>query len=123
MDENQLRGILGLSMVSKNAVCGEGPCLKCLRSGQCELLLVDADASTNTKAMYKNACDYRSVPLAFLPGGFLRQALGRDCMAMAMKKSGLTVKVRSLLEDQIVNPALKREEKLTDRNVGGVNVV
>ena len=41
MDEQKVRGLMGLTVRAHQATFGEDGCLKALRKGQCALLLAD----------------------------------------------------------------------------------
>ena len=93
MDENRVRGYMGLSVRAGLAVFGEEGCLKSVRNATCALLLVDAAASENTLDRYRSAC-------FILPENLLWQATGRPGMAMAVKPGGLADQLIGLLSSQ-----------------------
>lgn len=99
MNEMRLKGYLGMSMRMGSIAYGEGKCMSLLRKSQCALLLLDEQASENTKDMYRNACAFRKVPYAVLPAGLISGAIGRACMAVALPDGGLTGKVMEQLQD------------------------
>ncbi|MBR4711377.1 MAG: hypothetical protein IKP10_05045 [Clostridia bacterium] len=89
MDEARVRGLMGLCARARQAVFGEDGCLKTIRSGDCALLLLDAEASAATKSKYAGSCASHGVPLRMLPAGLLADATGRPGVAMAVRRGGL----------------------------------
>ena len=71
MDENRVRGYMGLSVRAGLAVFGEEGCLKSVRNATCALLLVDAAASENTLDRYRSACQRTGIPCFILPENLL----------------------------------------------------
>ena len=86
MNEQKVRGLMGLSVKAGQAVFGQDGCLKNIRGGTCSLLLVEETASENTKDMYERACRVNGTRLCYLPGGMLLAATGRPGVAMALKE-------------------------------------
>ena len=100
MDENRVRGYMGLSVRAGLAVFGEEGCLKSVRNATCALLLVDAAASENTLDRYRSACQRTGIPCFILSENLLWQATGRPGMAMAVKPGGLADQLIGLLSSQ-----------------------
>ena len=100
MDENRVRGYMGLSVRAGMAVFGEEGCLKSVRNQTCALLLVDAAASENTLSRYRSACKNTGIPYFILPEDLLWQATGRPGKAMAVKPGGLADQLIGLLSSQ-----------------------
>ena len=89
MNEQRLKGLMGLSVRARQAVFGEDGCLKCVRGGHCVILLLDQDASPATQSKYRSACERTGTPLLLLRPGLLLEATGRPGMAMAVVQGGL----------------------------------
>ena len=89
MDEQRLRGLMGLTVRARQTVFGEDACLKAIRSGECALLLLDEGASAATAEKYTGSCEAAGVPLVQLREGLLWEATGRPGKAMAVKPGGL----------------------------------
>ncbi len=98
MDEQKLRGLMGLCVRARQAVFGEDGCLKTIRSGNCGVLLVDSGASPATKKKYHDACAHAGVTLGMIPEGMLLEATARPGMAMAIPKGGLAQQITRLLD-------------------------
>ena len=77
MNEEKIRGLLGLSVRARQAVFGADGCLKTLQKGEGGLLLMDESLSFRMKEKYQAACRRANVPAAMLPEGLLEEAAGR----------------------------------------------
>ncbi len=111
MDEQKLRGLIGLCTRARQGTFGEDGCMKAIRSGKCALLLLDAGASAATRAKYESACRHAGVPLYILPEGLPGDAAGRPGVAMAVQPGGLANQLINLLQPQDA-----------DLIIGGANV-
>lgn len=98
MDEQKLRGLMGLCVRARQAVFGEDGCLKTIRSGNCGVLLMDSGASPATQKKYRDACAHAGVTLGIIPEGMLLEATARPGMAMAIQKGGLAQQITRLLD-------------------------
>ncbi|MBP3636909.1 MAG: hypothetical protein J6K13_05055 [Clostridia bacterium] len=98
MDEQKLRGMMGLTVRARQAVFGEDGCLKTIRSGNCGVLLLDSGASPATKKKYHDACTNAGATLGIIPEGMLLEATSRPGMAMAVLKGGLAQQITRLLQ-------------------------
>ncbi|MGN0778590.1 MAG: L7Ae/L30e/S12e/Gadd45 family ribosomal protein [Aristaeellaceae bacterium] len=97
MDENRLRGLMGLCVRARQAVFGEDGCLKAVRQGSCGVLLLDSGASRATRDKYHSACAHAGVALGELPEGLLWEATGRPGVAMAVSPGGLAEQIKRIL--------------------------
>ena len=98
MNEQKLRGLMGLTVRARQAVFGEDGCLKSIRGGNCGVLLLDSGASPATQKKYRDACTHAGVTLGILPEGMLLEATSRPGMAMAVIKGGLAQQITGLLD-------------------------
>ena len=97
MNEQRLKGLLGLSVRAGQAVFGEDSCRRLLAGGQGGILLLDEAASENTRKKSRELCERTETPLALLPEGMIPAATGRDNMAMALRKGAFADQVTSCL--------------------------
>ena len=93
MNENELRGILGLCVRAGQAVFGEESCRKSISAGQCGVLLLDEGASRNTRERYEELCERSGTPLKLLAENLIGDATGKPGMAMAVRKGSLAERV------------------------------
>ena len=85
MNEQRLKGLMGLCVRAGQAVFGEDACRKAITAGQCGILLADGDMSRNTRERYERVCEATGTEMAVLPAGLLEEATGRPGAAMAVK--------------------------------------
>lgn len=63
MKQDKVISMIGLAMRAGKMVSGEFMTEKSVKGGQAYLVIVAADASDNTKKMFRNMCTYYKVPL------------------------------------------------------------
>ena len=121
MTEAQLKkltGMLGLCVRARQATFGMDGCLKAVRTGKCEVLLLDGGASAGTTDKYTQACATHGVPLVMLPAGMLGAATGKPGVAMAIPQGSLAKQLRLILE-----PTGQEEAHTnTENQCGGASV-
>lgn len=100
MNEQKLKGILGLSVRARQACFGEDACRRMISSGPGSILLLDGEASENTRKKYRELCDRTGTELILLPPGMIPEATGRSNMAMALSKGAFAEQVLRLTEEQ-----------------------
>ena len=86
MNEERLKGLMGLCVRAGQSIFGEDSCLKAIRSGQAALLILDGGISEKSAEKLECACDREAIPRFRLAEGLLEQATGRSGMAMAVRK-------------------------------------
>lgn len=118
MEEKKLQGLLGLCVRARQATFGEDGCLKTVRNGTCEVLLVDSGASRATREKYAGACAHAGVPVRVLREGLLEEATGRPGMAMAVRPGGLAQQILTILPDE--SPEIQPMKSAN--NCGGASV-
>ena len=118
MDEQKLRGLIGLCTRAGQGTFGEDGCMKAIRSGKCALVLLDAGASKATRSKYEGVCRNAGVPLFILPEGLPGDAAGRPGVAMAVKPGGLANQLIQMLPGE----ASDRQPQDADLISGGANV-
>ena len=97
MDEKKLRGLLGLCCRARQCVFGEDACLKAVRTQECAVLVLDGNASDNTRDKYRQACARAGIPLCEVPSSLLQEATGRSGVAAAIRPGGLAEQICGLL--------------------------
>lgn len=98
MDEKSLHGLIGLCVRAGHGIFGEDSCLKALRSGQAELLLMDGDISNNSAERYRRICQQGDIPFFTLPAGLLAKATGKPGKAMAVRTGNFSGQIKALLK-------------------------
>jgi len=98
LNEEKLRGLMGLCTRARQAVFGEEGCLKEIRSGKCGVLLLDGEISPAAERKYRGACAEAEVTVGKLPPGLLERATGRPGMAMAVRKGSFAEQMEKMLQ-------------------------
>lgn len=111
MDENKLRGLMGLCVRARQAVFGEDGCMKTIRAGNCGVLLLDSGASRATREKYHSVCRNAGVVLIETPEGLLHEATGRPGVAMAVNKGGLAEQIKRVLPAETSGQPMKSANK------------
>ena len=112
MNENQLKGLLGLCVRARQTTFGMDGCLKVLRSGESRLVLVDAGASSATKEKYLSTCRSHDTRALLLPEGLLEEATGRSGVAVAIAPGGLADKIAAFPGLVSLGEAIEEEPTL-----------
>ena len=100
MDENRVRGMLGICQRAGGMQSGTDMVLKCIRDGRCRLALLDEGSSGATQKKIADACGCRGVSLMYLPAGLLGEACGREGrMTAAVLEEGFADRIRGLCGD------------------------
>ena len=118
MDENKLRGLMGLCVRARQATFGMDGCLKAVRTGQAGVALLDAGASAATKDKFLSTCEHHRIPVCVMPQGLLEEATGRPGVTMTVAQGGLANQLRSLLEHQ----SLQEQQIKSENHCGGASV-
>ncbi|MBR3298801.1 MAG: ribosomal L7Ae/L30e/S12e/Gadd45 family protein [Clostridia bacterium] len=83
--EKRLMSAIGLCMKAGKLASGEFAAEKALKTGG-RLALVDENASDNTKKQWRDACEFRSVPILFVRE--LGAAIGKSARMCAVVTDG-----------------------------------
>ncbi len=101
----QILTMLGFAVRAGQAALGSEKCVALIRADAAAVVLLDAEASENTKKRVTDACAYRNVPLVTLEEGALGRAIGKDgCAAVALKKGKIAQRITDLLSQQTESP-------------------
>ncbi len=86
----KLKGYLGLAVRAGQAALGSGMVLEHIRSGKAGIVLIDENASENTRKKLTDACAFRRVRYVIVPGGWIGDSCGKgDRMAVSVQRGGL----------------------------------
>jgi ribosomal protein L7Ae-like RNA K-turn-binding protein len=117
----KLRGLMGLAMRAGQITLGANLGINVIRSGKAALVLIDEDASENTRKKLTDACVYRHVPFFTLPHRLIDDACGKDSRyAAVFQQGGLAEKVRQLLISQGKPDLIDQQQNCAER--GGASV-
>lgn len=95
MNETRVMGMLGLALRARQAALGADTCERMIRSGKCGVLLIDGDASENTRRKAEGWCRKSGTRMVILPAGMIGQTTGKGHMMIAVAE-GFS---RGFLED------------------------
>ncbi len=94
----KIEGLLGLAMRAGQLTVGADLTLREIKAGKAALVLMDAQASENTKKKLQDACAFRRVPLHIMEAGLIDAACGREGrMAAALKKGSMAGQISQML--------------------------
>ena len=97
MNEQKVKGLLGLAVRAREVCFGDDACRKLIDSGKCGMILLDGDTGPNTRKKYQNLCERTGVLLAVLPRGLMEGATGRTNMVAALRKGAFTQQMTTCL--------------------------
>lgn len=99
-NRGKIFGLLGLAAKAGKVQSGEFSTEKAVKSGRAFLVIVSAEASENTKKMFRNMCTYYKVPYCEFGGKEeLGHALGKEMRAsMAIQDEGFSKAIMKLME-------------------------
>ena len=100
MNVNQWVSLLGLANRARKIISGEELSLKEIRSGKAKLVLLSADASTNTVKKITDKCKSYDVPFRMVENReVLGHAIGKDArVVVAILDGGFAKKLLTLLD-------------------------
>lgn len=82
MQQDRILSMLGLAAKAGKVVSGEFSTEKAVKSGSAFLVVVSAEASENTKKMFRNMCSFYQVPMyIYAPKEALGHAIGKEFRA------------------------------------------
>lgn len=102
MSEKRLLGVLGLAARAGALISGQEACLKAVRSGKVQLLLLDGSASGRTIRTFQDACRRCGVPCIVLEqADVLGPSIGRPAGKIAgIAEEGFAAKALSEWENK-----------------------
>ena len=100
MNEQKLKGLMGLCVRAGQGIFGEDSCQKALRNGTAGLLILDGEISEAAAEKYGRLCGKAGVREVRLRAGLLWEATGKPGMAMAVRKGGFAQKMEACLEEK-----------------------
>ncbi len=99
--EQKVTGFLGLCMRAGQMTSGQEACVEAIRSGAAAIVLLDGEASENTKKRIADACHSHQVPLYGVSEGALGHAIGKKGrMVISLKEGGMATKLLTILKDE-----------------------
>ena len=97
----KLKGYLGLAVRAGSAYLGVSMALDHIRSGRSGVVLIDEEASENTRKKLCDAADFRHVRRHILPAGWISGACGKgEWLAVSIAKGNLADLISRLAETE-----------------------
>lgn len=98
--QNKVLSMLGIAARGRNVVSGEFMTEKAVKSFQACLVIVAADASDNTKKMFRDMCGFYEIPIyEFSTKNELAHAIGKEMRAsLAVTDEGIAKSIIQKLE-------------------------
>ena len=97
MNEQKMKGMLGLAVRAREACFGDEACRKLINSGKCGMILLDGETGPNTRKKYQDLCERTGTPLAILPNGLMGEATGRANMVAALRTGAFAEQMTACL--------------------------
>ncbi|WP_409305463.1 YlxQ family RNA-binding protein [Peribacillus sp. SCS-155] len=100
MNGQKWMSLLGLANRARKIISGEELVVKEVRSGRAKLVILAADASSNTEKKISDKCSYYKVPLTKVENrSLLGQAIGKEArVTVAVLDEGFARKLQTLLD-------------------------
>ena len=107
MQQDKILSTISLATKAGKTVSGEFSVEKAVKEGKAKLVVVSAEASDNTKKMFRNMCDFYKVPVYFYgTKEGLGHFMGKEFRAsMAVTDEGLAKAV----EKQLMLAGIERQ--------------
>ncbi len=97
MNQEKLKGLIGLCRRAGQLSLGTDTVLKQLKSGRCAAVLLDETAAPNTRKRLAEAAGFMQVPLFTVPEGLIDLATGQSGrITAAVAQGGLADQMRLL---------------------------
>ena len=97
MNEQRMKGMLGLAVRARAACFGDDACRRLIDSGKCGMVLLDGGSSPNTRKKFQDLCERTGTSLAILPQGMMEEATGRSNMVAALRKGAFAEQMTACL--------------------------
>ncbi len=99
--EQRVTNFLGLCMRAGQMTSGQDACVDAIRNGMAAIVLLDGDASENTRKRVTDACHSHPTPLYIISNGALGHAIGKKGrMVISLQEGGMADKLLTLLKDE-----------------------
>ena len=97
MNEQKLKGMLGLALRARQAAAGMEACRILVRSGQCGVLLMDGAAGDNTRRRCEQMCAGAGTPFRILPEGTIGEATGKSSFILGIRIGSMAEQIVNIL--------------------------
>jgi len=101
MKPDRVLAMLSIAAKAGKIASGAFSAEKAIKSGKAFLVILAENASENTKKKFKNACDYRNIPVyEYSVSGMLGGSTGKeDRMVLALLDEGLAGSIEARINE------------------------
>ena len=103
MNEQKLAGMLGLTVRARQVSAGMDACRILIRSGNCGVLLIDAETRDNTRKKAEDLCRQTGTPVVVLPPGMIERATGKENRVLAVRKGSFAEQILQIADIQLIH--------------------
>ena len=107
MNDQKVKGMIGLAVRARQAAAGTDACRILIRSGNCGVLLIDGETRGNTRKKSEDLCRQTGTPVVILPPGTIERATGKDNRVLAIRKGSFTEQILQIADIQQIHQADK----------------
>ncbi|MBR5961553.1 MAG: hypothetical protein IKZ98_11250 [Clostridia bacterium] len=93
MNDQKLRGMIGLAVRARQTAAGTDACRILIRCGECGVLLIDSGTADNTRKKAEEMCERTGTPWRVLPEGLIEAATGKSNMILGLRKGSFAEQV------------------------------
>ena len=99
MNQDKLKGLIGLCRRAGQLSLGTDTVLRQLKSGRCAVVLLDEGAALNTKKRVLEAAEAAKTPLRTVPEGMIDLAAGQSGrMVAAVREGSLATQILNMFD-------------------------
>lgn len=99
MNEQKLKGALGLATRARQVSTGMDACRILIRSGTCGLMLLDGGTGPNTRRKAEDLCRRSETPVWVVPAGLIEEATGKSNMVLGIRNGSFSERIAGLLQE------------------------
>ena len=107
MNEQKLRGLLGLAIRARKASAGIDACRMMIRSGKCGVMMLDDATGINTRKKAEELCRKTGTPLIILKAGTIEEAIGKSNMVISVQSGSFAEQFLKANEIQTIRQSVK----------------
>ena len=93
MNDQKVKGMIGLAVRARQAAAGSDTCRILIRSGECGVLLIDSGTADNTRKKAEEMCERTGTPRRILPEGLIEAATGKSNMILGLRKGSFAEQI------------------------------
>ena len=99
MNEQKVKGLIGLAVRARQISAGADACRILVRNGECTVLMIDSSAADNTRKKAEDLCCRAGIPVKFLPEGLIENATGKSNRILGVRKGSFAEQILKELSE------------------------